>query len=116
VRFRVVPSAIAGTLLLLSPSFGVAQQPGQSPCGEDSQIVFARVLMARLCRIAKEPAVSAATKAKDANQLMAALPPDVMWRVDDQTLITFLQTYERTLGGADAPTCAKAAPEPGSRP
>jgi hypothetical protein len=97
-------------------SQAAAQTAAKSPCGEDADIVFARVLMTRLCKVAKEPAVYAATKARDANQLMATLPPDIMWRVDDETLIGFLQTYEQTLAGADPATCANAAPEPGARP
>lgn len=93
-----------------------AQKTGQSPCGEDSEIVFARVLMGRLCQVAKEPAVFAATGAEDANQLMAALPPDIMWRVEDDVLVEFIHTYAVTLQRADAQTCANVAPEPGAAP
>jgi hypothetical protein len=116
VTLRLQMSALIGLLLLSAPFPAAAQNAGKLPCGEDSEIVFARVLMERLCRVAKEPTVYAATKARDANSLMATLPSDVMWRVGDQTLISFLQTYERTLAGADPVTCASAAPEPGARP
>src|SRR3954468_15205153 len=108
--------ALVGLVLLTAPLPAAAQNAGTSPCGEDSEIVFARVLMARLCRVAKEPTVYAATKARDANSLMTTLPSDVMWRVDDKTLVSFLQTYERTLAGAAPETCANAVPEPGAKP
>jgi hypothetical protein len=72
--------------------------------------------MGRLCRVAKEPAVFAATGAKDANQLMAALPADIIWRVQDEVLVEFIHTYAVTLQRADAQTCANAAPEPGAAP
>jgi hypothetical protein len=72
--------------------------------------------MARLCEVAKEPEVFTATGATDPNQLMATLPPDIMWRVDDEVLTEFIHTYAVTLQRADAQTCADAAPEPGAAP
>jgi len=107
---------LVALLATASPGRLEAQKAGESPCGEDSEIVFARVLMGRLCQVAKEPAVFAAIGAKDANELMAALPPDIMWRVEDEVLVEFIHTYAVTLRRADSQTCANAAPEPGAAP
>jgi hypothetical protein len=115
--FRTPLTQLLVALLALIPTGCLhAQRAGHSPCGEDSEIVFARVLMDRLCQVAKEPAVFAATGAKDANQLMATLPPDIMWRVEDGVLVEFIHTYSVTLERANAQTCANAAPEPGAAP
>jgi hypothetical protein len=114
--YRIRLALLLGLLAAISTGQLQAQRTGQSPCGEDSEIVFARVLMGRLCQVAKEPAVFAATGAKDANQLMATLPPDIMWRVEDDVLVEFIHTYAVTLQRADAETCANAAPERGAAP
>jgi hypothetical protein len=109
--FRTSLTQLLVALLALIPTGCLhAQRAGHSPCGEDSEIVFARVLMDRLCQVAKEPAVFAATGAKDANQLMATLPPDIMWRVEDGVLVEFIHTYSVTLERANAQTVRMPPP------
>ena len=37
---------------------------------------------------------------------MAALPPDIMWRMEDEILVDFIHTYAVTLQRANVETCA----------
>jgi hypothetical protein len=62
--------------------------------------------MARLCKVADNPKVKAATGATDAMTLFATFPQDVMWRVPDTTLIDFGLTFAANLGQLPDSSCA----------
>jgi hypothetical protein len=90
-------------------------------CGEldlriDSSIPFARVAMARLCELTKDSSVQRATGAKDAVALIAAMPPDIMWRIEDAALSDFFMAYAESLGSVDAASCAAMLPTTSGTP
>lgn len=108
---RWVVGALWVLLSLNLTSRGTAQT---SRCGTDSPIIFARVVMAHLCELAKVPEVAQATGAKDALDLMAGLAPDVLWRVSDAELVAFASLFSENLGRLESNACADFVPRPGS--
>lgn len=104
-----------GTFLLIaSMTVASAGEAQTSRCGVDSPIPFARVVMAHLCELAKVPEVAQATGAKDALDLMAAMPPDVLLRVGDAELIAFSSLFSDNLGRLEPQACADFVPRPGA--
>ena len=102
-------------LLLSAATTARAQEhtAARSPCGTDSDMPFAQIAMGRLCELARDSLVHRVTGASDALQLMAALPRDVMWRVGDQDLASFVATFSESLGRVDATSCASMFPRSG---
>jgi hypothetical protein len=104
----------AGLFLLATPLPAGAQSQAKDPCGADSQIPFARIGLRRLCQLAQQPEVRAATGTVDGLDLMSKVPPDILWRMADQDLVAFVSLFSDSLGQLPAATCSEFAPHPRS--
>jgi hypothetical protein len=110
------PVSLLLTITLYGPLRAQEASAGASACGTDSSIPFARVAMARLCELAKDSAVRRVTGATNAVELMAAMPPDIMWRIEDKALADFFVAYAESLGLVDASSCAAMLPTSNASP
>jgi hypothetical protein len=72
--------------------------------------------MGRLCQLADNPEVKAATGATDALTLFATFPQDIIWRVPDSSLVDFALTFAANLGQIPDSACVALYPRPGSPP
>jgi len=109
MRLLYLAAVLVGLALptSLSAQGGTA---GTSSCGTDASIPFAKVAMPRLCALTKDTAVKRVTGATDAVSLIAAMPHDIMWRVDDTALADFLVAFSESLGFVSAEACATMLP------
>src|SRR4051812_29457059 len=109
MRLRCLPAVLVGFVVPISLS-AQGSTAGTSTCGTDSSIPFAKVAMPRLCALTKDSAVKRVTGATDAVSLIAAMPHDIMWRIDDKALADFFVAFSESLGFVSAQACATMLP------
>ena len=99
--FTVAPSHLASAQDMIG---------AVSECGTDGPMVWARVVMGRLCRLAENAEVKKATQASNAVALLGAVPNDILWRLSDDELIAFVGVFARSLEPLAPSVCATLYP------
>lgn len=107
---RQASGCIVALVLAVQPVGAQSSGQAESPCVADSPMVWARVVMRRMCRLAENPEIGKATGADNPTELLDAVPDDILWRLSDTLIVDLFQVFAESLGSLDDDGCAAMYP------